>query len=86
MIHVAYIKPVLVNGLGGVVDKNSSDTTLSAVMNAETQMRVIPSANAPNAHDTPTIETYLLREDADNMNIVHIDNTMIVSQSQNSPA
>lgn len=79
MIRIAYIKPVNINPVGQIVDKNLNTTTLSSVMQTETQMRVIPGSLSPNSHDHPTIEQYLIREDVDSYVLNHIDNNMIIT-------
>lgn len=81
MIRIAYVKPVNINPVGQIVDKNLNTTTISSVMQTETQMRVTPGPLSPNSHDHPTIEQYLIREDADSFVLNHMDNNMIITYS-----
>ena len=81
MIRIAYVKPVNINPVGQVVDKNLKTTTLNSVMQTETQMRVVPGSLSPNSHDYPTIEQYLIREDADSFVLNHMDNNIIITYS-----
>jgi hypothetical protein len=82
-IHIAYVRPTLINtNSGDVVDKNDPSTPASAVYSdTESQPRVQPGANAPNGSLYPTIENYLLAEDAAGYTLRHMDNTMIVTQT-----
>jgi hypothetical protein len=81
MIHIAYVRPVDINSVGTVVDRNSKSTTLFSLTDTEKQMRVIPGSLSPNAHDYPTIETYLVRENSGGFILNHMDNNMIVTYS-----
>jgi hypothetical protein len=81
VIRIAYVKPVNINAVGQVVDKNDPSTTTSSIMNSQTEMRVIPGPHSPNSHDFPTIEAYLIREDSDAFVLNHMDNNMIVTYS-----
>lgn len=81
MIHIAYVRPIDVNSVGAVVDKNSRNTTLFSLTDTEKQMRVIPGSLSPNSSDYPTIETYLVRENAGGFILNHMDNNMIITYS-----
>jgi len=80
-IHVAYIKPVLVDKVGNIIDKNDPETPISAVTSASSEMRIMPDGDIPSSADYPTIKNYLIAEDAAGLSLKHIDNNLIITQS-----
>lgn len=78
-IHIAYIKQVLVDGVGNVINKNRA--TISDVASSSTRIVVVGDETyAPLANGTQTIEEYLFAEDAAGFELKHLSNTMIVTQ------
>jgi hypothetical protein len=76
-IHVVFTRPMQVLN-GQVIDKNNA--TNAEVMKADMDMRVMPDTDSPNSADSPSIKDYLVAEDTAGFIIVHMDNTMIVTQ------
>lgn len=80
MIHVATIKFYTVDSVGNIVDKNSETTTLGSVMHSSTEPRIMQDSSIPNSTNYPTIKRYLELEDAAGFKLVHLSNTMVVTQ------
>lgn len=81
-IHVAYVKPTLVDIDGNVVDKNNPATTLQQVIDAHaTEMRVVPDLDIPNTIDAPTIDDYLALENGAGFTLQSMTNTTIVTST-----
>lgn len=77
-IHVVYVTTMpVVDGV--VLYKDTA--TIKEMLEADTEMRVIPHDDIPNSSDSPTIETYLERENSDGYSVGSISNTMIVTES-----
>ena len=76
-IHVVYVRPMQVVA-GQVVDKE--DATIGQMTNATMEMRVVPDTDAPNSADSPNIKDYLVAEDGSGFDLVHMDNTIIVTK------
>lgn len=76
-VHVVYVRPMQVVN-GSVVDKE--EATINQMANATMEMRVVPDTDAPNSADSPTIKDYLVAEDGSGFDLVHIDNTIIVTK------
>ncbi len=80
-IHIAYIRPTLIDQNNNVVDKNDPNTTIQQIYsNTETQMRVLSNPLIPNSYNHPTIEQYLILEDSIGFILRHLDNNMIITQ------
>lgn len=80
-VHIAYVRPTLIDANGVVVDKNNYSTTIQQVYNnTSSEPRVQPGPNAPNAATYPTIEAYLVAEDLAGYSLQHMDNNMIVTK------
>ena len=78
-VHVAVIRLVNVDGKGNLVDKSTA--TIAQVMKAPgTVQRVFESesGSAPNAN-AQSITQYLVDEDAQGFNLLHMDQTYIVT-------
>jgi len=80
-IHVAYMSLVNVNKAGVVVNKNLSSTTINEVIKCATEIRVMQDANLPNTSGYPTIADYLTAEVADGYSLLHMSQTIIVTDS-----
>lgn len=75
-VHVVYTRPMqVVNGV--VVNKESA--TIHQMANATMEMRVVPDSDVPNSANNPNIKDYVIAEDASGFNVVHMDNTIIVT-------
>ena len=77
-IHVVYTRPMQIVD-GQVINKN--DGTINQIMRADMEIRIIEDSNVPNSSNNPSIVDYLTAEDASGLKVVHMDNTMIVTQS-----
>ncbi len=78
-IHVVNIQLVKVNQDGTIV--TGKETTIANMLHYETQHRVASNPNVPNSANYPTIEDYLIAEDAAGFVLVHMDQYLIVTQS-----
>ena len=78
-IHIATIKLVNVDGQGRVFDKQKA-TIAKVVKSAGGQARVYEAEpnSAPNA-DEQTVTQYLIDEDNAGFNLVHMDQTYIIT-------
>ena len=78
-VHVAVVRLANVDSSGNLVDKSTA--SIAQVMKAPgSEQRVFEaeSGSAPNA-DKQTITQYLIDEDAAGFNLVHMDQTYIVT-------
>lgn len=83
-VHVAIVKLVNVDGLGNVFDKQNS--SIAKVMkSAGGQARVYEAepGSAPNANEQ-TVTQYLIAENVDSFNLVHMDQTYIITSDVNN--
>ena len=78
MVHVVYVRQMQVVG-GNVINK--SEATIAQMANASMEMRIIPDNDVPNSANNPNIKDYLVAEDGSGFNLVHMDNTIIVTKS-----
>ena len=77
-VHVAYITPTpVLNGV--VLDKNKA--TIAQMMKADTEMRIVPDSTISTTSDSPPIDVYLQREDANGFKCKCIQNTMVITES-----
>ncbi len=79
LIHIAYIRPMPVDALGVVHDKNNPVTRIKDVGSTSTDPRVIPAIGNPNTNGYPAIDTYLALEANSGFVLRHLSNTMIVT-------
>ena len=77
-VHVVYVRQMQVVA-GQIINK--SDATIAQMANASMEMRVVPDSDAPNSSGSPSIKDYLVAEDGGGYELVHMDNTMIVTKS-----
>ena len=76
--HTIYISPTpVLNNI--VIDKNTA--TIAEVLQADTEMRIVPNSNVPNSMGHPTIEEYVNLESNDGFSVVSLTNTMIITES-----
>jgi hypothetical protein len=78
-VHVAIVRLVNVDAVGNIVDKSTA--TIGEVMKAAgTAQRVFESesGSAPNA-SAQSVTQYLIDEDAAGFNLLHMDQTYIVT-------
>ena len=81
-IHIAYVKPTLVDASGNVIDKDDPATTIQQVANAAaTEMRVVPDPQVPNTLGAPTIQAYLNLEDLAGFSVTNMTNTTITTEN-----
>lgn len=78
MIHVATTVLVTVTPAGVVKPKTEMTIGERAIANQE--IRVMPDPDIPNTANYPTIKAYLALEDAAGLNLVHMDQTYIITQ------
>lgn len=76
-IHVVYVRQMQVVN-GQVIDKE--DATIAQMTKASMEMRVVPDSDAPNSANRPSIKDYLVAEDSGGFELVHMDNTIIVTK------
>lgn len=82
-VRTAAIRLVNINGVGSIIYKEDK---IAQVMNSSSAMRVFeaepgsaPNAAVDRARTAPTIHEYLNLEDADSFNLLHLDQTFIVT-------
>ena len=78
-IHIARVGFFQVDGVGNIILKNRSDTTISQVLSGGSEHRVIQDATIPNSTDYPNVSTYLQSEADDDYVLQHMDQNMIVT-------
>lgn len=76
-VHVVFVRQTQVVN-GQVIDKNQA--TIAQMTKASIEMRIISDDDVPNSTGSPTIKDYLTEEDASGFDLVHMDNTMIVTK------
>ncbi len=76
-VHVANIGPVLINDLGGVVDKDTM--TIGQRMVANNQDRVLPDTSIPNTATSPTLKKYLELEAAQGFILYHLSQNLVIT-------
>jgi len=76
-VHVTYLTPTPV--LNGVVI-NKGNATIAEMMKADTEMRVVPDQTNSNTTDSPTLETYLDRENQQGFLVKSVHNTMVITE------
>ena len=76
-VHIAKLTLAHVTTAGEV--KQRTSMTLGEAMTADLQQRIIPSADLPNTADSPTLEDYLDLEDAGGFNLIHLDQTYVIT-------
>ena len=76
--HVAIIATQHVLPNGTVVRKESA--TLKEMQLASMELRVLEDVNIPNSAGNPTIKTYIELEGAADYQLVHLDQTYVVTQ------
>lgn len=79
-IHVQRIKLMQIDSTGKVVDKNDRATTIKTMMTTGTEPRVMPDPLNANTNNSPTIEAYLILEDAVGYKLAHLDQTFVITQ------
>lgn len=79
-VHVVYVALRDVNSAGTVVSKDSG-ASISSILNSSKEHRIIPSSSVPNSSGNRTIESYLQAEYASGFKLVHIDQTMIITDN-----
>lgn len=77
-IHVATIGMVQVDASGNIL---TGTYTIKQRITANTEMRVLPNTNIPNSAAYPTIENYLIAEQAGGFKFKHIDQNIIITES-----
>ena len=78
-VHVVYVRPMQVVN-NQVVDK--SEATIAQMTKASMEIRIVPDGDVASSTGSPSIKDYLVAEDAAGFALAHIDNTMIVTNSQ----
>ena len=75
-VHVVYTSPQQV--LNGVVIQKSS-ATIAQVAKSDMEVRIIEDSTIVSSTDNPNIKDYLIAEDAAGFNLIHMDNTTIIT-------
>lgn len=78
-IHVARLGVFTTNQNGTRIDKNDPSTKISDMLNTKMEMLVIPDSSIPNSIGYPSIKTYLELEDSDNYQLVHLDQSFVIT-------
>ena len=79
-IHVAQICIIPISPSGSVLTPGS-DYTVQQRMNASSEPRILLDAAIPNSANYPNIPTYLIAEDASGYNLLHMDQTYIITSN-----
>jgi len=77
-IHTAYVGLVQVAPDGTIIDKNQA--TIAQMQTASSGFRVLEDATLANTANNPTIRDYLNLEAANDFQLVHLDQTFIITQ------
>lgn len=79
LCHIVTLKIVPINAAGQVKLKDSPNTTMSDMLTASGEIRVVPNDDVPNSAGYPTIEDYILAEAANDFVLGHINQTHIIT-------
>lgn len=81
--HVAIIGPVQVpTGTSGSIQiKDDRGYRLADAKNHSSQMRVLVDPEIDNTAGNPTIKDYIELEGADDFQLMHVDQTFIITQT-----
>jgi len=77
-VHTVYVTPTPTLS-GSPIAKESA--TISQMMNADTEMRVVPDIDVPNSAARPTIKAYIEAENGDGFLVKSVTNTTIITES-----
>lgn len=78
--HIVYLKLADVTPGGTVVSKDDKTTTLNQIKTSTKQFRVIPDPDVPNSVNSPSIKDYIEAEAANDFQLMHLDQTFIITQ------
>lgn len=78
-VSIAQIVLIPVDTMGNVVNKNTA--TIKDMMTASSEHRVAPNPYNTNSNNYPTIEEYIVLEDAAGRKLAHMDQYKIITQS-----
>lgn len=78
-LHYASIGPVLINAVGGVVNRDTA--SFREVSGASSELRVLEDDSIPNSAGYPTIDDYLAAEAADEFTMLEANQSMVITGS-----
>lgn len=78
-VHVARLGLYTVDSTGARIDKSGSSTAINTLKDTSLEFLVIPDASIPNSSGYPTIKTYLQNEAADDYELSHLDQSLIIT-------
>ena len=76
-VHVARLSLMHVTQVGTV--KPRTQMTIGEVNNSNQEIRVIADPNIPNSATNPTVEAFLILEDAAGFTLNHLDQTYCIT-------
>lgn len=79
-VHIVKMGPVRIsNATGSSMTVVGSGATIAQVIDSSKELRVLENPNVPSSAGNPTLEDYLIAEDAAGFQLRHLDNVYIIT-------